>query len=214
MACVRFLTHACPDMNPSRRTQERGRRARDALIAAARTLFVEQGYFATGTEHVVAESGVGTRGSFYHHFDSKLDLFRAVFNTIEAELIASIASKVADSKEPLELLERGFLMFLEAAANDREFQRVVLIDGPAVLGWGEWRGVATADGIALLTSALEGGIKARVIVRCPVVPLAHMLRGTAEAAGLYIANAPDRTVARRQTASAVRALLRGLRAGR
>ena len=113
-----------------------------------------------------------------------------------------------------ELLERGLLMFLEAAANDREFQRVVLIDGPAVLGWGEWRGVATADGIALLTSALKGGMRARVIVRRPVIPLAHMLRGTVEAAGLYIANAPHRTAARRETASALRSLLRGLRADR
>jgi len=199
-------------MKQSRRTQERGLRARDALVAAARTLFVEQGYFATGTEQVVAESGVGTRGSFYHHFESKLDLFRAVFDAIENELIASTASKVADSKQPLESLERGLLIFLEAAANNREFQRVVLIDGPAALGWGEWRGVATADGITLLTSALEGGMKARVIVRRPIAPLAHMLRGTVESAGLYIANAPDRAAARRETASALRTLLRGLRA--
>lgn len=199
-------------MKQSRRTQERGQRARDALVAAARKLFVEQGYFATGTEQVVAESGVGTRGSFYHHFESKLDLFRAVFDAIENELIASTASKVADSKQPLESLERGLLIFLEAAANNREFQRVVLIDGPAVLGWGEWRGVATADGITLLTSALEGGMKARVIVRRPIAPLAHMLRGTVESAGLYIANAPDRAAARRETASALRTLLRGLRA--
>lgn len=198
-------------MKQSRRTQERGQRARDALVAAARTLFVEQGYFATGTEQVVAESGVGTRGSFYHHFESKLDLFRAVFDAIENELIASTASKVADSKQPLESLERGLLIFLEAAANNREFQRVVLIDGPAVLGWGEWRGVATADGITLLTSALEGGMKARVIVRRPIAPLAHMLRGAVESAGLYIANAPDRAAARRETASALRTLLRGLR---
>jgi AcrR family transcriptional regulator len=201
-------------MKQARRTQERGQRARDALVAAARTLFVEQGYFATGTEQVVAESGVGTRGSFYHHFESKLDLFRAVFDAIENELIASTASKVADSKQPLELLERGLLIFLEAAANNREFQRVVLIDGPAVLGWGEWRGVATADGITILTSALEGGMKARVIVRRPIAPLAHMLRGTVESAGLYIANAPDRAAARRETASALRTLLRGLRADR
>ena len=201
-------------MKQSRPTQERGQRARDALVAAARTLFVEQGYFATGTEQVVAESGVGTRGSFYHHFESKLDLFRAVFDAIENELIASIASKVADSKQPLELLERGLLIFLEAAANNREFQRVVLIDGPAVLGWGEWRRVATADGITLLTAALDAGMKARVIVRRPIAPLAHMLRGTVESAGLYIANAPDREAARRETASALRTLLRGLRADR
>ena len=214
MARVWVLTHGWLRMKQLRRTQERGQRARDALVAAARTLFVEQGYFATGTEQVVAESGVGTRGSFYHHFESKLDLFRAVFDAIENELIASTASKVADSQQPLEFLERGLLIVLEAAANNREFQRVVLIDGPAVLGWGEWRGVATADGITLLTSALEGGMKARVIVRRPIAPLAHMLRGTVEPAGLYVANAPDRAAARRETASALRTLLRGLRADR
>ena len=56
---------------------------RAALITAARRLFVEKGYFNTGTEEVVAASGVGTRGALYHHFEDKRALFQAVFEQVE-----------------------------------------------------------------------------------------------------------------------------------
>ena len=58
---------------------------RQALVDAARKLFTEQGFAATGTEEIVAAARV-TRGALYHHFHDKTDLFRAVMEQIAREV--------------------------------------------------------------------------------------------------------------------------------
>src|SRR6187200_293735 len=78
--------------DPRHSRAERAEETRSALIAAARRLFAEQGYAAVGTEELVRAAGV-TRGALYHHFSGKADLFRAVFEQMEAELAERIATK-------------------------------------------------------------------------------------------------------------------------
>ena len=64
----------------------RGEQTRRDLIDAGRELFVDKGYFNTSIGDLVARSGVGTRGAFYHHFKDKAELFRAVFEDVEKDL--------------------------------------------------------------------------------------------------------------------------------
>jgi TetR/AcrR family transcriptional repressor of nem operon len=49
---------------------------REALLDAARTLFLRQGYTATGVDDICAAAGI-TKGALFHHFDSKHALGRA-----------------------------------------------------------------------------------------------------------------------------------------
>lgn len=71
----------------------RGEQTRRDLIEAGRELFVEHGFFNTSIGDLVAKSGVGTRGAFYHHFKDKAELFRAVFEDVENDLtLRSIAT--------------------------------------------------------------------------------------------------------------------------
>src|ERR1700750_1770137 len=65
---------------------ERSLATRTALLATARELFAARGYAAVGTEEIVRAAGV-TRGALYHHFDGKLELFAAVYEQVEAELV-------------------------------------------------------------------------------------------------------------------------------
>lgn len=44
--------------------------SRERLLAAAQGLFHRYGYTGTSLDHIVAEAGL-TKGSFYHHFESK-----------------------------------------------------------------------------------------------------------------------------------------------
>ena len=48
------------------------------MIEAAESLFVEQGFHATSVDQVAAEAGY-TKGAVYSNFESKEDLFLAVY---------------------------------------------------------------------------------------------------------------------------------------
>src|ERR1700761_8860554 len=111
--------------------REQAEATRSALIAAARRLFVANGYHATGTEEIVAEAGVGTRGALYHHFADKQALFLAVFEAIEEDLISSAGKSGQPPADAFGQLRVGLLSFLDASLTP-EVQRVLLIDGPVV----------------------------------------------------------------------------------
>ena len=188
----------------------RGATTRAALVAAARKLFVANGYFATGTEDIVHEADVGTRGALYHHFTDKEDLFRAVFHDVQAGLAA--ATTINERADALEGLTAALRQFLDAAADNRDVQQVILIDGPAVLGWEEWRNLEAGYGLGAITAMLDAAVAERVIPKQPTAPLAHMLLAAVDEAALYIANAADRRQARDQARRALTRLLEGLRA--
>src|ERR1700709_1661621 len=95
---------------------DRGEATRDALVAAARALFAEHGYAGVGTEEVVRRAGV-TRGALYHHFRDKQDLFRAVFEQTEGEIMQTIISRVEGLADPMDELATGVRAFLDACGD-------------------------------------------------------------------------------------------------
>jgi AcrR family transcriptional regulator len=196
-------------MNVKRTQAERREATRGALVAVARRLFAERGYGAVGTEEIVQRAGV-TRGALYHHFRDKEDLFRAVYEQVESELTETIAAGALAQSDPVEVLRAGTRLFLDACL-DPEVQRIVLIDGPAVLGWEQWRAIAEEYGFGLVQVALQGAMDAGAIVRQPVRPLAHVLMGALDEAALYVARAADTQHARREVGGILDVLLEGLR---
>jgi AcrR family transcriptional regulator len=187
----------------------RGAATRHGLVAAARELFVERGYAAVGTEEIVARAGV-TRGALYHHFADKQDLFRAVHEQIEAELVAGIGDRMAGVEDPWELLVTGLRAFLEAC-TDPAIMRVALLDAPAVLGWQEWRQISERHGMGLVSFGLQNAMDGGVLAPRPVRPLAHLLMGAMSEAAMTIVNAPDPGAARDEIEPPLIALLEGLR---
>src|SRR5437588_4123472 len=111
---------------PRTRLEERSEETRQALIQAARELFAERGYAGVGTEEIVRAARL-TRGALYHHFASKEDLFRAVYERVEQELVERIAAQAASAGDPLEALSAGAGAFLDAC-EDPAVQRIALID--------------------------------------------------------------------------------------
>jgi AcrR family transcriptional regulator len=200
-------------MNVKRTQAERSEATRDALIAAARALFAERGYAAVGTEEIVRTAGV-TRGALYHHFDGKRALFEAVYERIEVELAQRIADGAlnAGATEPLDAMRAGAEMFLQAA-TEPEAQRIVLLDGPSVLGWDRWREIATEHGLGLIEATLQAAIEAGAIAEQPVRPLAHVLMGALDEAAMLVARAEDPERMRAEVGRTLDALLAGLSAG-
>src|SRR3954451_15758606 len=162
---------------------------RAKLLRAARKLFGKRGYADVGTEEIVRAAKV-TRGALYHQFADKRELFEAVFEVVEADVIAEAARGVAGANDPVDALRGGFLGWLDACSRP-EIQRIILVDAPAVLGWEKWREIGERHGLGVTIAALQAGMDAGALAEQPVRPLAHVVVGALDEAALYIARADD-----------------------
>jgi AcrR family transcriptional regulator len=196
--------------------QSQGRRAqhaadtRTALIAVARRMFAANGYDGTGTEQIVAEAQV-TRGALYHHFRDKADLFRAVME----EAAGEVARRLTDDQtqldgSPLDEIRDGVSAFLDVCVRG-DFQRIVLIDGPRVLGEQAWDQLVERYGRALLEEWLTRAITSGDMDPVPVRPLARLLIAMLTEASLAIAAAADPAATRADLGVTLTRLLDGMR---
>lgn len=199
------------DSDAFARRTEKAAFTRTTLLKAARRLFAQKGYHATGTHDLVAAAHV-SRGALYHHFGNKEALFEAVFRDVEEELHWAAATPVlALGFDPWRQLQEGLQARLRAIAANRGIQRIVLMDGPAVLGWPKWRELESEFILDPLVTALQGLMDREVIKRQPVTPLAHLILAALNEAALLIAHSADTEATRAEVGEALRALLTGLR---
>jgi AcrR family transcriptional regulator len=153
-----------------------------ALLSAGRRLFGQHGYAGVSSASLAADAGL-TTGAVYHHFEDKAALFEAVFETVETELAEAVRLAAADAGDPLLRLERGSRGFLEAARKP-PVRRIVLIDGPSVLGWERWREIDERHHLRPLKAVLITSIRAGVIERQDPNALARLLMGALTEAAL------------------------------
>ena len=180
-----------------RRTQgERTAQTRAALITAARRLFGAEGFAEVGAERVTREAGM-TRGALYHQFDGKAGLFAAVLDQVEAEIAQRVADAVAgfDPADTTGMLVAGAAAWLDAS-TEPDLPRIVLLDGPSVLGWDRWREICLRHTVGLIAALLQDGIDRGSLPPQPVQALTHVLVGAVDEAALYIAQADDAAAAR------------------
>ena len=184
-----------------------GAATRQALVAAARTLFGARGYGATSTEQIVAEAGV-TKGALYHHFADKESVFRAVFEAIQQEVSDEAAAEFMQP-DAWQALLGGCRLWIDAHL-DPPVRQIVLTDAPAVLGWETVRAIETRYSTVALRGALRKAMHAGVVERRPLRPLAFMLIGALGEACLYVAGAEDPVAARQEVNGLLSDLLSGL----
>lgn len=192
----------------SRTQQERTESTRRALVEAGRKLFARKGFDATGTQEVVAEAGL-TRGALYHHFPDKRALFEAVYEAVEADVVATVNEAANRHREPLDRLKEGADAFLDAC-TEADAQRITLIDAPAVLGWERWRELDDRYGLGLVKTALRHAMEAGAIRRQPVDALAHVILSALTEAALMVARSDDRYSTRLEVGAVIDDLLAGL----
>jgi AcrR family transcriptional regulator len=188
---------------------ERAARTRRTLVRTGRRLFARQGFDGVSAEEIVAAAKV-TRGALYHHFDGgKEGLFRAVVTDVMREVHDRLAAAARGARSPLDSVQRGVRSFLEAC-SDPAYLQVLLVDGPAVLGWHEWRALDLEFGLGLLRSGLEAAAKAGEIAAPDVETATHLIAGALiDGAMLVGKNRGDAAVRRAVNATMVR-MLRGL----
>jgi AcrR family transcriptional regulator len=182
---------------------------RERLVAVARQLFAEHGYADVGTEQIVRAAGV-TRGALYHQFRNKEDLFAAVAESVEADVMQRVAARLdAPAVDSVDRLFAGAHEFMMVCAQP-EVQRIIH-EAPTVLGALAWRKLSARYGLGLIQDSLQAAIEAGAVIPQPVDPLAHLVMGALDEATRYIATAADPPTARHECLRALRQMFEGLK---
>lgn len=157
-----------------RTNRERTETTRLALLDAARALFVGKGYADTSTPEIAVAAGI-TRGALYHHFEDKRDLFRQVLQRESQAVAADIEAASPEQLSPREALLEGSKAYLNAMTAPGR-TRLLLIDGPAVLGMEEIMALDDTTSAASLRQGLEragvGGDEASLDALTPLLSAA------------------------------------------
>jgi AcrR family transcriptional regulator len=199
---------------PRRSQQDRAGSTRAALISTSRALFAERGYAGVPADEIVTTAGL-TRGALYHHYAGKQELFLAVFEELEAEVAAEVATSGIDAADLLTSMFHSLSRYLDICERP-EVIRIALTDAPAVLGWQTWREVESRHGLGLIVATLQAAADDGLLIptSAPIPVLAQLVLGALIEAALLIAHAPDRVAARAGAERGLQALLVGLvRAG-
>jgi len=132
--------------------RERTESTQLALLEAARALFVSKGYGDTSTPEIALAAGI-TRGALYHHFADKRDLFRQVLAREAMAVAADIEAATPERLSPREALLQGSEAYLDAMTVPGR-TRLLLVDGPAVLGMAEIMAIDDANAAHSLRQGL------------------------------------------------------------
>jgi AcrR family transcriptional regulator len=195
------------DDAPASLRAEQVAQTRAALVAAGRRLFGAKGFAATSVEDIARAARV-TTGALYHHFPTKAAVFEAVFEQVHAEMLIASAEAAAAAEGALEMLEAGFGVFLDRVLEP-EVQRILVTDGPAVLGLARFveldERYALEPSVQALAAANASGL---VRVDDPQT-LVLLLFGAMTRAGLLIASSPDPKATRDAVGATFRQMMRG-----
>ena len=172
-----------------RSNRERTAATTAELVAAARELFTRKSYADTSTPEIVAAAGV-TRGALYHHFEDKQALFRAVVEK-EAQSVAVEIERAAPASLPArDALIKGGEGFIEAMARPGR-TRLLLLDGPAVLGRAEMDAIDNRHGTRTLRAGLTLAMREGAMRRLPLDAVTALISSAFDRAALAIdAGAP------------------------
>ncbi len=182
---------------------------RRALRREARRLFAAHGFAGAGIEEIARRARV-TTGALYHHFGSKRELFEAVAEQVEQELMESAVEAAAGQPDPWKMLESGIEVMLDACAAP-DVQRITFRDAPNVLGPARWRAIEERYAFGQLRGLLAVLIEQGEVAPGPVDLYARVRLAVLSEVAENIASAEDPATARDQGRVLVSRLLGALR---
>ena len=175
------------------------------ILAIARKHFSLEGYAETSLEEIVDELGM-TRGALYHHFGNKKTLFTAVLAQIQSELGSYVEKNALEAHDSWEQLVEGCVAFVRFATLT-ENKHILLLDGPNIVEWKEWRRQDEANSFFHLREQLDILSKEGKLISIDLDMAAHMISGALNELSLFLAEKEEEAEVR----EAVRSLLRGFK---
>lgn len=181
-----------------------------ALVDVAEELFTEQGYASTSLDAIVAGARV-TKGALYHHFAGKQALFEAVFERVEEDAAKRIQKALRGHRNPWDKAREGLRAFLNVVQEPR-YRRIVIADGPSVLGYERFREQEErstfANVLEIVRSTLAAG--SWDLDEEMLQTYARIFFGAMSSAGESVATSSDPVVAAQRVETAIGFLLSGV----
>jgi AcrR family transcriptional regulator len=181
---------------------------REALVGAGRLLFGAKGFKATSVEDLAREARL-TTGALYHHFPTKTKLFEAVFEQTHTELLAASKDAAMGASDGLEELTLGFDAFLDGVLHV-DVQRILVIDGPAVLGLARYTELDEKYAFAVIVHALTEAAETGAVAVDDPETMTRLLLGALTRGAMLIATSADPIATRHAVAASLRVLLGSL----
>ena len=195
---------------PSRR-QQYSAATRRALIDVAEQLFTEHGYAATSLDAIVAGAEV-TKGALYHHFSGKQALFEAVFERVETEAARSIHASLKGHEDPWEKALAGLRAFLDVVQQPG-YRRIVILEGPAVLGYARFREQEERSTFANVLDIVGSVLEAEwELDDAMTETFTRIFFGAMSSAGESVSTSEDPITAARRVEAAITFILAGMQA--
>ncbi|MGN6635350.1 MAG: TetR/AcrR family transcriptional regulator [Oryzihumus sp.] len=208
-ATNRLAKNALRKVHGTSRRQEYSATTRKALIDVATALFSEQGYAGTSLDEIVAGARV-TKGALYHHFSGKQALFESVFEKVEERAAKDIHRAVRDNRDPWLKALGGLRAFLEVL-QEPSYRRVVVLDGPAVLGYERYREQEERTTFGIVQEIVSSVLSGYDLEPSMVETFSRVFFGAMSAAGAAVSSADDTRRASEEVEAAIAYILAGLR---
>jgi AcrR family transcriptional regulator len=180
---------------------------RAKLIKAAREAFAARGYADSSMDELTAQAGL-TRGALYHHFGDKKGLLQAVIAQIDEEMMGRLSVIIDEASTTWDGFIDESIAYIKMSLEP-EIQRIVFLDGPAVLGDpSRWPGQNAC--IRSTQRSIERLIDEGTIRVVDAEATARLLMGALLGASLWIASAEDPHAASEKVADGFMILASGL----
>ncbi len=195
----------------SSRRQQYSASTKRALVEIAEGLFTEHGYANTSLDAIVAGARV-TKGALYHHFSGKQALFEAVFEQVESDASRAINKALKGKKDPWEKAQAGLRAFLGVVREPR-YRRIVIQEGPAVLGYERFREQEERSTFATVLDIVRSvlGAGAWELDEEMLQTFARIFFGAMSSAGESVATAEDPVEAADRVETAISFIIAGFR---
>lgn len=201
-----------PKVPGTSRRQQYSASTKRALVDVAEELFTEHGYAATSLDAIVAGARV-TKGALYHHFSGKQALFEAVFDRVETDSSKAIQKALRGKKDPWEKALAGLRAFLSVVQEPR-YRRVVIQEGPAVLGYERYREQEERSTFANVLEIVRSVISAGTwdLDEDMLQTFSRIFFGAMSSAGESVSSAEDPIAAAERVEVAIAFILQGFQA--
>jgi AcrR family transcriptional regulator len=191
------------------RRQEYSATTKRALVDVALELFGRQGYAGTSLDEIVAGARV-TKGALYHHFTGKQELFEAAFVSVVDAATERMQRTIRSIDDPWEKALAGLREFLAVTRTD-DYRRIVIQEGPAVLGYERYREHEERSTYGLVQEIVASLLGGHRLPATTPEAFTRLFFGAMSATGAAVSTAEDPQQASDDAEGAIVLVLAGIR---